>query len=136
MEDSRFSESTHCGAARILHALNREFKVQRTFCRCLRGGLRTAHLCFAQPVWFSHKARHKLAGRIMPAGLRRGILLHTAAVQDGDAVAHAHRLCLIVGHKNRGNAECRGQFRQLMPHLLAEQSVQRGKGFVKQMPPG
>ena len=85
MEDSRFSESTHCGAARILHALNREFKVQRTFCRCLRGGLRTEHLCFAQPVWFSHKARHKLAGRIMPAGLRRGILLHTAAVQDGDA---------------------------------------------------
>ena len=36
----------------------------------------------------------------------------------------------------QANAECRGQFRQLMPHLLAEQSVQRGKGFVKQMPPG
>ena len=110
--------------------------MQRVLPRRLRGGFRTEHLGFAEPVGFADKARDKRGCRCVVDGFRRGILLHTAAVQDGDAVAHAHRLCLIVGHKNRGNAECRGQFRQLMPHLLAEQSVQRGKGFVKQMPPG
>ena len=80
MEDSRFSESTHCGAARILHALNREFKVQRTFCRCLRGGLRTEHLCFAQPVGLADEAR----GRPVVDALRGVVLLDCSRIQNRD----------------------------------------------------
>ncbi len=59
-------------------------------------------------------------------GFRRGVLLHIAVIQNGDAVAHTHGLRLVVGHENRGNAESGGQLCQFMPHFLPQQSVQSG----------
>lgn len=63
MEDSRFSESTHCGAARILHALNREFKVQRTFagvCAAVSG--RNISVSLSQFGFPTKHATNSLAG--------------------------------------------------------------------------
>ena len=40
-----------------------------------------------------------------------------------------------MGHENGGDAQGGGQFCQLVPHLLPQQGIQRGKGFVKQDAP-
>jgi hypothetical protein len=44
--------------------------------------------------------------------------------EDGDAVAHGHRLDLIVRHVERGDAELGIEKLELGPHLDAEVGVE------------
>ena len=123
------------GVPEILHAPDRKLAAQRARRRGLGRRLRAEQLRFAQPVGLSDEAGHELRGRAVIDDLRRVVLLHAAAVENGDAVAHAHGLGLVVGDENGGDAQRRGQRPQLMAHLLPEEGVQRGERLVEQDAP-
>ena len=64
--------------------------------------------------------------------LRIAELLDVTLEHDGDAVAHAHRLFLIVGDEDERDAELALQQLQLDLHLLAELAVERAERLVEQ----
>ncbi|ELZ67519.1 phenol hydroxylase [Haloferax prahovense DSM 18310] len=63
---------------------------------------------------------------------RRGDLLEFAVVEDGDSVAHRHRLRLVVSDVDGGDAEVLLQALELRPHLRAKFGVQVGQRLVHQ----
>ena len=53
-------------------------------------------------------------------------------IHHRDAVGQAQRLCLIVRHEDRGDADLALDLAQLVPHLLAKLLVERGQRLVEQ----
>ena len=51
------------------------------------------------------EGRDEAVGGVVVDFRRRSHLPHLPVVDDGDAVAHAHRLDLVVGHIDRGDAD-------------------------------
>ena len=62
----------------------------------------------------------------------RADLLDAALVEHGDAVAHAQRLALVVGHVDEGDADPALDRLQLDLHLLAQLEVERAQRLVQQ----
>ena len=62
--------------------------------------------------------------RLVVELLRRGDLLELPLAHDGDAVAHRHRLDLVVGDVDRGRVEVALQASDLRAHLHAELRVE------------
>ena len=56
-------------------------------------------------------------------------------IENGDAVAHAERFFLIMGHKDEGDAQPPLQIFQLHLHLLAQFQIERTQRLVKQQHP-
>jgi hypothetical protein len=52
----------------------------------------------------ANKGSDEPVGRVIVDLRRRSDLPHLAMVDHGDAVAHAHRFDLVVGHVDRGRA--------------------------------
>ena len=67
---------------------------------------------------------------------RRIELLDLALVHHGDAVGDAHRLVLIVGHQDGGEAELALQPLDLDLHVEPEVAVERGERLVEQQDRG
>ena len=63
---------------------------------------------------------------------RRADLLDLALVEDGDAVAHAQRLALVVGDIDEGDADLALDRLQLDLHLLAQLEIERAQRLVQQ----
>ena len=63
---------------------------------------------------------------------RRPELLDAAVVHDHDQVGHGHRLALVVGDQDGGDAETLLQQPQLHLHGLAQLGVEGGQRFVEQ----
>ncbi len=63
---------------------------------------------------------------------RRRVLLHPPVAQQHDLVGHAHRLGLVVGDIEHGDAQPALQREQFPPHLRAQLRVQVGERFVHQ----
>jgi hypothetical protein len=65
------------------------------------------------------KAGDKGVGRPLVDLERRSHLLPIAVLEDGDAIAHGHRLDLVVGNVDGGGLEPFLQLRDLGAHLHA-----------------
>jgi hypothetical protein len=63
---------------------------------------------------------------------RRGGLADFTAAHHHDRVGHGHRLALVVGDDDGGDAEALLQLAQFHLHRLAQLRVQRGERFVEQ----
>ena len=69
--------------------------------------------------------------RLVDLGRRRH-LHDLALVHDGDAVGHGHRLFLVVGDDDEGQAELLLQVHQLELRFLAQLLVERAERLVEQ----
>ncbi len=56
----------------------------------------------------------------------------TPVVHDRDAVGHGKGLFLVVGHKDKGDAELALQVFEVALHLFAQFEIQGAEGFVQQ----
>ena len=65
--------------------------------------------------------------------VRRVALLEDAVAEDGDAVAHRHRLDLVVGHVHGGDRQPRLQLGELGPRLHAQLGVEVRERLVHQV---
>ena len=63
---------------------------------------------------------------------RRSDLLNATVVEHGDALAERHRLCLIVGDVNGGDAEPPMEPHQFDTHLDAQLGVEVGQRLIHQ----
>ena len=59
-------------------------------------------------------------------------MLDPTGVHDGNPVAEAHRLSMVVGDIEEGDPDLVMDHVQLDLHPLPEFQVERGKGFIKQ----
>lgn len=66
---------------------------------------------------------------------RRADLRDQATIHGADPVAKRHRLGLIVGDIDRGDAELAQQAVDLLPQLVAQARIQRRERFVQQQHP-
>ena len=78
------------------------------------------------------KGRDEAVGGVVVDFRRRSDLPHAAMVDDGDAVAHAHRLDLIVGHINGGDADPLLELLDLLARRGAQFGVEVGERLVEQ----
>ena len=78
------------------------------------------------------EAGDELVDRLVVEHLRRVDLLQVAGVHDGDAVAHRHRLDLVVRDVDRGHAEPALQLMDLGAHLHAQLRVEVRERLVHQ----
>ena len=76
------------------------------------------------------KRAAKVVARVQRA--RRAGLLDPALVQQHDLVGHAHRLGLVVGDVDDGEAQFLLQLTQFAPHVLAQLGVEVGQRLVHQ----
>ncbi|CAH0305944.1 hypothetical protein SRABI106_03900 [Rahnella aquatilis] len=111
-------------------------------CRCRRGNRQNQRLAviqFDHAVLFTRlaqrgrkqihlrrtdKLRHKLIGRLVVQLQRRAHLLDVALIEHHNTVGKRHRLDLIVGDINNGDAQTFVQGRHLHAHLHAQGSVE------------
>src|SRR5262249_24797100 len=63
---------------------------------------------------------------------RRADLLDAAEIHDGEPPRHRHRLLLVVGHHDEGEAELLLQAHQLKARALAQLAVERRQRLVEQ----
>ena len=94
--------------------------------RLARGDLAFEHVHVADEVGDEARAR-----RLVDLGRRRH-LHHLALVDDGDAVGHGHRLFLVVGDDDEGEAELLLQVHQFELRFLAQLLVERAERLVEQ----
>ncbi len=87
-------------------------------------------------VHLPHEIRHEQIGGPLVDVARRPDLLDGAAVEDGDPVGQRHRLGLVVGHVDEGDAGAALQALQLGAHALAELGVEIGERLVEQQDGG
>ena len=80
----------------------------------------------------AHEARDEHVGRVVVELLRRGGLLEPAVAHDRDAVAHRHRLGLVVRDVERRRAELLVQAREVRAHLDAQLGVEVRQRLVHQ----
>ena len=78
------------------------------------------------------EGRDEAIGGIVVDFRRRSDLPHAAVVDDGDAVAHAHRLDLVVGHVDRGDADPLLELLDLLSCRGAQLGVEVGQRLVEQ----
>ena len=78
------------------------------------------------------EAGHEQVDRLLVELARGGHLLQHALLEDGHAVAEGHRLGLVVGHVDRGDAQAALHLGDLGAHLTAELGVQVGQRLVEQ----
>ena len=76
--------------------------------------------------------RHVAADRPVVDFLRRADLADAPLLHDDDAVGDDHRLFLVVGDVDRGDAELRLQPPQFEPHALAQLGVEIAQRLVEQ----
>ena len=76
-------------------------------------------------------ATKRLVGPLVEL-VRRGDLLHRAAIHDRDPARHRQRLVLVVGDDDEGDADALLQAGQLELHLLAQLGVERRQRLVEQ----
>ena len=76
-------------------------------------------------------ATNTLVGMVVEV-LGRVDLLQVAVLEHGDPVAHRHRLDLVVGDVDRGDAELALQAGDLGAHLHAQLGVEVGERLVHQ----
>jgi hypothetical protein len=80
----------------------------------------------------AHELRDEDVGRPLVQLQRRADLLDDAAVEHRDAVAHGHRLDLVVGDVDHRRAEFAVQLGQLDAHLHAQAGVQIRQRLIEQ----
>ena len=85
-----------------------------------------------QHIVLADELRHKTVLRAFIKFIRRRGLLDAPVVEDHDAVGHAQRLGLVMGHIKHGDAQGVGQIGYLELHKFAQLFVQRAEGFVHQ----
>ena len=78
------------------------------------------------------EAGNEWVGRLIVKLARRANLLNEAVAQDDDAVGQRHRLNLIVGDVDHGDAEIAMQFGDLHPHLRPQLGVEVRQRLVEQ----
>ena len=78
------------------------------------------------------EAGHERVGRHVPDRLGRVQLLEHAVLEHGDPLTHRHRLDLVVGDVEDGDAELAVQIDELRPHLDPKLCVEVGQGLVHQ----
>ena len=85
-----------------------------------------------QEVAHPQEAGHEPGGRPLVQALRVAELLVLAAVHDGDAIGHRHRLFLVVGHVDERDPDFLLDPLQLDLHLLAQLQVEGAEGLVQE----
>ena len=80
----------------------------------------------------AHEAGNEHVGGTLIDRPRHVELLQAPLMHHGDARGERHRLDLVVGHVDRGLAECLVQLLDLGPHLDAELGVEIGERLVEQ----
>ena len=80
----------------------------------------------------AEEVRHERVGRPGVERLGRGHLLQPALAHDGDAVAHRHRLDLVVGDVERRGRQPRLQLDDVGPRLHAQCGVEVRQRLVHQ----
>ena len=90
------------------------------------GDLRLEQVAHAQ------EARDEVGRRPLVEILGGPELLDPAAMNDGDAVGHRHRLFLVVGHEDERDADLVLDALELHLHLLAQLQVERAERLVEQ----
>ena len=78
------------------------------------------------------EAGDELVDRLVVEHLRRVYLLQVSRVHDGDAVAHRHRLDLVVGDVDRRHAQSPLELVDLGAHLYAQLRVEVRERLVHQ----
>ena len=89
------------------------------------------HLGFDN-VGLADEAGHEFGARVVVDFRGRADLLDLAFVHHRDAVGHTQGLLLVVGDKNKGDAEAFLQVFQLGAHLRAQLGIEGGERFVEQ----
>jgi len=82
--------------------------------------------------WRADEAGDENGCRLGIQGARSGILLDRPVPQQDDLICHAHRLGLVVGDVDHGDAEALLESANLAPHLLAQLGVEIGQRLVHQ----
>ncbi len=104
--------------------------------RTLNGGGRSRRASPAsgalEEVRDAHEVRHESGGGLFVDLGGRPHLLHAAAPEDGEPVAHGERLLLVVGDVDEGDAQRLLERLQLDLHLLAQLQVERSEGLVEE----
>ena len=80
----------------------------------------------------AHEAGDEFAPRPLVELARRADLRHLAALHDDDAVAHRHRLLLVVRHVGDGQAEALLQAADLLAHRAAQAGIEVRERLVEQ----
>ncbi len=86
----------------------------------------------AEQVHRADELRDEAVRRMVEELDRRADLLNHALVHHRDPVAGGHRLLLVVGHEDRGDAEAPLQLLQFLPRLHAQLGVEVGQRLVEQ----
>ena len=90
----------------------------------------------AQQIAVADEAGDEGRGRALIQILLPADLLHAAVAHHDQAISHRHRLALVMGHHDRGDAAVALQDADLARHFLAQRGVQVGQRFVQQQQPG
>ena len=85
-----------------------------------------------EQVAHAKKSGHELGCGSLVEVLRRAELLDAPGAHDGDPVGHRHRLFLVVGDVDEGDADLGLDPLQLELHLLAQLEVERAERLVEE----
>ncbi len=89
-----------------------------------------------QPVHDPHEVGDEQVGRALVDLARPPVLLQHALVKDRDAIGQRHRLGLVVGDVDEGDAGAPLQALELAAHPLAQLGVEVGERLVEQQDRG
>jgi hypothetical protein len=90
------------------------------------------HQAIADPADRSEEAHHEAVGRGVVDLARGAHLLDRALVHDRDPVGHLHRLLLVVGDQDGGDALLVVQAPQPLPQFGPHRGVEGAERFVEQ----
>ena len=100
--------------------------------RARSGDERAVPHAAAEPVHGADELGDEAGRRALVDVARTADLRHAAVLHHHDAVAERHRLGLVVGDVDRGDAEAAQQLVDLEPQRIAQLGVERGQRLVEQ----
>ena len=92
-------------------------------------------LVIPDPHRLADKGGDKRRLRVFVDFQRSSGLFHPARVGYDDLVGNLHRLVLVVGHENAGNADLMNHLLQPAAQLLPDLGVDRGEGLIQEQEP-